>query len=554
MTKNSATCYTNLFIRDIWRQCTFPRTNKCRDPTMRSEKAINPPLAFWSISLTIQSIPYRESDLIQISSSLIMRLRLSLSVSLLLTSLASTGADITVLPDPTSNWGTWEGWGVSLAWWAKAFGNRDDLADIFFSNKQVNLNGQTLPGLAFNIARYNAGACSWNVIGDARMVVSSNITPARQMEGFWINWNSTDPSSANWNWNVDANQRAMLIKARDRGANIFELFSNSPMWWMCKNHNPSGSDNASSDNLQSWNYEQHALYLAAIAKRARDNWGISFQSVDPFNEPYTNYWSGLTGKQEGCHFDISTQSTIIGFMRAQLDKLGLQSTYVAASDETSYDQAISTWQSIGSNAQNIIQRINVHGYQGGGGRRDSLYSLAKQAGKKLWNSEYGEIDATGKSMYKNMLLDFVWLHPTAWVYWQAIDVFGWGLITGDNDAKTLSTPSTKYYVLAQLSRHIRPGMRILTGGNSDTVAAYDAQQKKLVIVAANWGSAQYISFDLSRFSTPGVNGALVPRWSTQSSGGEQYARHDDTYISGKVFRSMFATGLIQTFEISGVSL
>lgn len=26
--------------------------------------------------------------------------------------------------NPTTNWGTWDGWGTSLAWWAKAFGNR----------------------------------------------------------------------------------------------------------------------------------------------------------------------------------------------------------------------------------------------------------------------------------------------------------------------------------------------------------------------------------------------------------------------------------------------
>jgi galactan endo-1,6-beta-galactosidase len=483
-----------------------------------------------------------------------MRFPLTLPVSLLLSSLSLSIADITVTPDPTSNWGIWEGWGVSLAWWAKAFGNRDDLADIFFTNKQVNFNGRTLPGLAFNIARYNAGACSWNTIGSDRMVVSPSMIPSRQIEGFWVNWDSADAASSSWDWNVDANQRAMLVKARDRGANIFELFSNSPMWWMCKNHNPSGSDDASSDNLQSWNYEQHALYLATVAKRARDSWGINFQSVDPFNEPYTNYWSGKTGKQEGCHFDIGTQATVTGFMRSQLDRLGLQSIVVAASDETSYDQAVSTWNGIGATARGIIQRINVHGYQGGGGRRDSLYSLAKGAGKKLWNSEYGDNGADGKNMYTNMLVDFVWLHPTAWVYWQAIDITGWGLIVGDNDAKTLGTASTKYFVLAQLSRHIRPGMRILTGGNSDTVAAYDAAQKKLVIVAANWGAAQYINFDLSRFSNAGTSNGLIPRWSTRTSGGDTYVRRDDTYLSGKQFRSYFETNHIQTFELSGVSL
>jgi galactan endo-1,6-beta-galactosidase len=35
-----------------------------------------------------------------------------------------TSAQAVTTINPTTNWGTWEGWGTSLAWWAKAFGNR----------------------------------------------------------------------------------------------------------------------------------------------------------------------------------------------------------------------------------------------------------------------------------------------------------------------------------------------------------------------------------------------------------------------------------------------
>jgi len=156
-----------------------------------------------------------------------------LLVSLFFLALARfTVADLTTTLDPTSNWGTWEGWGVSLAWWAKAFGGRDDLADIFFATSSTTLNGDSLPGLGLNIARYNAGACSFNSIGGTTMVVSPSIQSSRQMEGFWLDWSSSDPSSSSWNWALDANQRAMLLKAQARGADQFELFSNSPMWWM----------------------------------------------------------------------------------------------------------------------------------------------------------------------------------------------------------------------------------------------------------------------------------------------------------------------------------
>ncbi|PNP51682.1 hypothetical protein THARTR1_07679 [Trichoderma harzianum] len=470
----------------------------------------------------------------------------SLALALLL---QRARADTTLSIDPTSNWGTWEGWGVSLAWWAKAFGNRDDLANLFFTKNNQVINGQNLPGLGFNIARYNAGACSTNTYNGSSMVVSSSIKPSRQVDGYWLDWASTDPSSSSWNWNVDSNQRAMLQKAKANGANIFELFSNSPMWWMCYNHNPSGS--GSSDNLQSWNYQNHAVYLANIAQHAQQNWGIQFQSVEAFNEPSSGW--GPTGTQEGCHFAVSTMATVINYLNTELTQRGL-SSFVSSSDETSYDLAISTWQGLGSSAQNVVKRVNVHGYQGGGGRRDTLYSLVSQAGKRLWNSEYGDGDASGKSMYTNLLLDFTWLHPTAWVYWQAIDISGWGLIVGDNDQLTLSSASTKYFVLAHFTRHIKPGMQILTTPDGNTAAAYDAGSQKLVIVAANWGSAQTITFDLTRAKTAGSNGATVPRWSTQTSGGDQYKSYSDTKINNGKFSVSFSTGQVQTFEISGVVL
>jgi galactan endo-1,6-beta-galactosidase len=463
---------------------------------------------------------------------------------------SAANADYTTTVNPGTSWGTWEGWGTSLCWWGKAYGNRDDVADVCFTRNSVSYNGTSLPGLGLNIVRYNAGACTTNSIGGQSMVVSPNISPTRQMDGYWLDWNSSDPSSASWNWYADTNQRNLLWKARDRGANLFELFSNSPMWWMCVNHNPSGSADGTSDNLQSWNYQQHAVYLATIAKYAHDHWGFTFHSVEAFNEPMSAWWTA-TGTQEGCHFNVSTQATVINYLRGELNSRGLGSTLLTASDETSYDLARSTWASLGSTAQGNVQKINVHGYQYGGGRRDLLYAAAQASGKVLWNSEYGESDATGLSLASNLTLDLRWLHPTAWVYWQAFDGGGWGLIQADEAAGTTGAVNLKYYVLAQFSRHIRPGMRIIDGGESNTVAAYDATNHKLVLVTTNYGTAQTITYDLSKFTT--VPNGTVSRWSTQTDGsGDRYTAHGGTTVSGKKFSVPFPTNTVQTFEVAGV--
>lgn len=129
-----------------------------------------------------------------------MRAPTLIEIALVLASGLCVNADLTTTINPKSNWGIWEGWGTSLAWWAQQFGDRDDLADIFFTLKQTKFGSVTLPGLGFNHARYNAGACSWNTIGTEKMVVSPNIKRSRQMEGFWLDWTSSDPNSASWNW------------------------------------------------------------------------------------------------------------------------------------------------------------------------------------------------------------------------------------------------------------------------------------------------------------------------------------------------------------------
>ncbi|MGX1244171.1 hypothetical protein RKD46_005275 [Streptomyces pseudovenezuelae] len=456
---------------------------------------------------------------------------------------------------PGTSYGTWEGWGTSLAWWANVFGARDDFADIFFTTKSTSYNGTSLPGLGLNIARYNLGACSWNTVSGSSMVASPNIPAFKQIEGYWQDWNNEDPTSSAWDWTADANQRAMLVKATSRGATS-ELFANSPMWWMCLNHNPSGASDGG-NNLQSWNYRQHASHLASVALYAKNNWGVNFATVDAFNEPSSSWWTA-TGTQEGCHMDAGVQSAVLPYLRSELNNRGLTGVRISASDETSYDLARTTWNSFSSTTKGYVNQVNVHGYQGSSGRRDLLYTdVVTTAGKKLWNSETGDGDGTGYTTAFNLLYDFRWLHPTAWVYWQVMDpTAGWGVIKYDAGTLQAGAIETKYYVLAQFSRHIRPGMKILDTGVSNAVAAYDATARRLVIVALNTStSAQTLTFDLSRFTTvTGGSGGLVPRWNTVTTGGDKYASYSNTFLSGKSVAVPFAAKAVQTLQIDGVTI
>lgn len=461
-------------------------------------------------------------------------------------------ADQTITVDPHIGYGTWEGWGTSLAWWANVFGDRDDFADLWFTTKTVTYNGKALPGLGLTIARYNLGASSWNSVDGQAMVASRNIPRFKQIEAYWQDWRNSDPASPAWKWTADAKQRAAVVKATARGATT-ELFANSPVWWMCANHNPSGAANAANDNVKAQHYRDHGIHLAEVARQFRDRFGVTFSTVEPFNEPSSPYWSA-TGKQEGCHIGASSQRTILRYLREELDSRGLSGMRIAASDETSYDLAHSTWNSFDTATKTLVNQINVHGYQGSGGRRDLVYADARAAGKVLRNSEYGDRETTGLSVAGNLCLDMHSLHPTAWCYWQVMDPNpAWALISYNPDTLQAGAVQNKLYVLAQFTRHIRPGMQILSTSTGNAAVAHDPATRRLVLVAVNTTtSAQTITFDLSRFTT--LPTGLITRWSTStSSGSDRYTQRTDTRLNGKTLRAPFAAGQVQTFQLDEVT-
>ncbi|KAI9915809.1 hypothetical protein PsorP6_007200 [Peronosclerospora sorghi] len=77
----------------------------------------------------------------------------------------------------------------------------------------------------------------------------------------------------------------------------------------------------------------------------------------------------------------------------------------------------------------------------------------------------------------------------AFVYWQALDSAGWGLIQSNPGDNRIGTPNPKYYFLAQYSRHIRLGMVILATDVAKTVLAM-TQRRNL-----NMGNAQTVTYD-----------------------------------------------------------
>ncbi|MFI9329530.1 glycoside hydrolase [Kitasatospora sp. NPDC052868] len=458
-------------------------------------------------------------------------------------------ADFATMVDPQTDWGVWEGWGTSLGWWAKHVGPDPALADALFGRGQTQLLGQTVPGLGLNIVRYNVGASGTNSIEGRTMAPAPVIDDYKHIEGYQLDWYSDDPGSSSWNWNADARQRDMMWLARDRGADVFELFSNSPMWWMLKNNDPFGADDGDC-NLNDRDFGRHAVYLATVARYAHDHWGIDFSSVQPVNEPGARWGHSSWGhQQEGCHFSPAQQAELIAHTRTQLDVRGLGWMQVAGLDEYNYDSALSTWNALDDDTRQRIDKVNVHGYSPGQAR-EPLYAATAAAGKRIWQSEYTDWRADGGLLADNIHRELRQLHATAFVYWQILDTGGYGAI--GFDGSEVSAVNTKFFVLAHYTRHIRPGMRIIDAGHPDVVAAYDDDAGKLVVVVVNSGDTQWIDVHLSRFGVIPAEGTMVDRWCTEFDGGRRYEHRLDTRISGRRFWSQFPARSVQTFEVSGI--
>ena len=420
-----------------------------------------------------------------------------------------------------------EGWGTSLSWWAVLVGGwpedqKSAIADLVFDPSK---------GLGFNVVRYNIGAGEEQGQG-----CPTSFRIGGQIPSF-------EPSEGEWDWEADANQRDILHKAKDRGANVFEAFSVSPPAWMTRSGCSSGNNIArSEDNLPrpqdtdyDQNYEKYADHLATVIEHFRDHWEIDFRTVSPFNEAHSFpiFWPNRAcasnqdqSCQEGANFRPSTQKEIIHKVCDSLNEKGLN-TRVSAPDENSVPTTLNSYRLYDTAARDCISQINTHGYwldqPYKGGKRGELWDLAQKERKTLWMSEFGigrnpdeESDdmPSALRLSRQILDDMQQMHPTAWVIWQAVHNVkiptNTGLITVEfekpaSDCQHVCTK--RYYAMANYSRFIRPGYQIVESGDPNTLTAYDPSSGTLVIVTTNDTEKDtYFTYDLSNFT--GLDGAV----------------------------------------------
>lgn len=449
---------------------------------------------------------------------------------------AEPTVSVALRPDLSRAGPVFEGWGTALAWFANVTGgwpeaDREHLADLLYGSQ----------GLGWTIARYNIGG------GDSPDT-KPYLRPGAAVPGFWRSphgatgtgwWNPEDP--AMWDWSADANQRWWLdaIKARVR-APIFEAFSNSPPWFMTVSGKVSGAEKGTDDNLRPGEESRFAGYLARVVEELQRRHGVAFRTLSPVNEPNTDYWFAAN-TQEGAHWSPARQGQMILATAAALKARGLE-TVVSAPDETNSHLFLADWAAYPPEVRAAIGQLNVHSY--GTVNQTGVRDVARASGIRLWMSENDtpldkdpenfEDMASPLAFAEHVVMDLKRLEPAAWVFWQAVENLSargggkgsnWGLIKADY-SRPPEGPHTihvtrRYWVMAQFSRFIRPGFRLVPVDDLDTVGALSQNGRELVLVHVNGGlsprrltppkgwSGRLIVTDAQRRAEP-VAGLVVP--------------------------------------------
>ncbi|MEV3966834.1 glycoside hydrolase [Streptomyces sp. NPDC050698] len=492
---------------------------------------------------------------------------------------AATG--VTVRPDPSYAGEKFEGWGTSLVWFANATGDyppaiREKLYKLLFGDDGLNLN----------IARYNIG-------GGNAPDVKDYLRAGGAVEGWWKApagttredvdwWDADDPKD--WNKNADKTQRWWVDRIK-KDITHWETFSNSPPWFMTESGYVSGNFDAGKDQLKPESVEDFAKYLVGATERLEKAHGIDVDTLDPFNEPNTNYWGTklgpdgepVSGRQEGAHIGPELQQKVIRALAPVLKK-SRSDAEISAMDETNPGTFATNWNSYPQEVRDLVGQMNVHTY--GTGQRTTVRDLAKAADKPLWMSEvegdWGDGQSftdmrPGLGLAQRMVDDLRELEPKAWVFWQPVEDYdnmkpggesakggNWGEIQlpfSCTKKDTLEScpvhTNTKFDTARNFTHYIKPGDRLIKTNDTSSTAAVSRKGDAATVVHVNSATeAREVTLDLSKFGRVSSRATVTP---VVTSADGKLEQQKAVRVSGRQATLTVPAQSVTSFLVKGVS-
>ncbi|NEE22077.1 ricin-type beta-trefoil lectin domain protein [Streptomyces sp. SID7499] len=493
----------------------------------------------------------------------------------------AAAAGVTVRPDPSYAGDTFEGWGTSLVWFANATGDyppavREKLYKLLFGDDGLNLN----------IARYNIG-------GGNAPDVKDYLRAGGAVEGWWKApagttredvdwWDADDP--ADWNGHADKTQRWWVDRIK-KDITHWETFSNSPPWFMTESGYVSGNFDAGKDQLKPGSVDDFAKYLVGATERLEKAHHIKVDTLDPFNEPNTDYWGTKLGpdgqptggRQEGAHIGPEMQQKVIRALAPVLKK-SRSGAEISAMDETNPGTFATNWNSYPQEVRDLVGQMNVHTY--GTGQRTTVRDLAKAADKPLWMSEvegdWGDGQSftdmrPGLGLAQRMVDDLRELEPKAWVFWQPVEDYdnmkpggesakggNWGEIqlpfscTSKDTLKSCPIhTNTKFDTARNFTHFIKPGDRLIKTNDTSSTAAVSRKGDAASVVHVNSTTeARDVTLDLSKFGRVSARATVTP---VVTSGDGKLEKQKPVRVTGKQATIAVPAQSVTSFLVKGVS-
>lgn len=415
-----------------------------------------------------------------------------------------------VVLKPTEKLQRLDGWGVSLCWWANMCGRWSEAKVDSLVNMLVSPDG-----LNYNVFRYNipGGEDPQNRNCKKHHMASGKGLRA-EMDGF------KDYPTDSYDWSRDEAQRRIMLKIRERRPDaVFEAFSNTPPYFMTYSGCCGGAVKATDDNLRTECYEDFARYLLDVCQHYKERYGLEFKTLEPFNEPETDYWYA-NGSQEGCHFSIPSMIKFVKVLSPMLKASGLK-TVLSLTDETSVEQSVKDYKAFRADPEafRAIGQWNVHTYKADSASRTELRRLVAADGLTLWMSETGEGGSGLKgnlALAQRMFDDLRQLQPAVWCDWQVMEENNdqWCTVRGSFADGSFHRVKN-YYVRRQITGFIKQGYTLLSTTDAQTLAALSPAADSLVIVCLNNGDGSR-NYEIDTRSLGSLKGT-PQAWVTDSS-------------------------------------
>jgi len=425
--------------------------------------------------------------------------------------------------DLQSEYQEMHGFGASDAWSCQIVGKnwpdekKNQMADLLFS-QSFSDEGNPL-GIGLSMWRFNIGG------GSAEQGERSDIKDAwRRAECFM-------DEHRKYNWDKQSGQRWFLQAARERGVEDFTAFLNSPPVALTLN-GKAYSSLPDSYNLSSDNYAPFVEYITRVLKFFKEEEGIDFHYISPFNEPQ---WDWMKPTQEGTPAKNSEIATITKMLNQDFEKNGI-STLIEVPEaakihylfksgsKPNRNNQISSFFSVDS--ENYIGNLSHVAHQVAGHSYFSTWDfdrlktvrqeLAANINKVDPDLEYCMteycilennkiIKGSGRDLGMEAALytarvihaDLTYANACNWQWWIAISPYDFkdGLVYIDKDDNKGNVYDSKLlWTLGNYSRFIRPGMKriavkpdVIVGDEVDVSAYKTTDNKQVVFVINNYG-------------------------------------------------------------------